>query len=697
VSRSLQIENGLRSIDPGAEVVGVDAESPAEQGRLQTGDVITHAGGKPVRNQEDLDTILREIGVSEQINLSILRQGERQDVDIPIIGLPRGYLGFEVVPLSERESLRQSLPGELAALDSLPVVSWVQHDMPKLNEAKLDSGSVIIELGRQNLRSVADFKELADSIRIGDVVVLRFYSQGKYRHARFLAQAPPKPWSGLRLEEMSPMLVEAESLSVAGGEATGLFVRKVESESPAERAGIRPRDRILNVGGSEVSSTDQFNQYYSEISNGRSASLLVAHDTSQTDTLPLERWSKLEYIREEPVSTTRLMWLSTQVAGRLDVGWVPVLPFPYWTKVTGPRFYGFAGISLRHKSRQSGRVEPEHGRVVLPESRVLWSYDYGLDDKHWHHSCLLEPGLILLPTVGYSDGPMPFYHEQISNGIETFFLALAAGEDRLSYVKARGWTATWTLTRRQWEGHRFVLELSFLRHDAIPNPNMSRPSWISGRKRFTPNPVEGVSEGRFNTGTLRYAYSNANWRQWTRALVDAEVRVAGGPLRGDYQFVRCEANGSGSLRLARRLYLDTRLRVGLAGGALPLQEEFYVGGPGTLPGRKDREFSGNRTILVHTQVSCVPLGKPEKSSQLRVFVGLDAGNAWQSIEQTGIPVLRSDISIGIGYFGLDNAFLSPFGLAIYWATPTDKGYGQWRFHLNVLGAVPRWTRGERYQ
>ena len=172
------------------------------------------------------------------------------------------------------------------------------------------------------------------------------------------------------------------------------------------------------------------------------------------------------------------------------------------------------------------------------------------------------------------------------------------------------------------------MNLDFVRETAVPT--VSQPSWISGRQEFSPNPVDDVAQGRFHRATLSYQYSNTRWRSWTRTLLDAEARIAGGALGGDYEYVRWELNGVRSQRIFRRIYLDSRLRAGLATGALPLQEEFYAGGPGTMPGFADREFSGNRTLLLNVSLSVVPFMAPEKSWQFRMFSGIDAGNAWRS-------------------------------------------------------------------
>lgn len=694
VSRGQQIDNDLRSVDPGVQVIGVDHLSPAEQARLRKGDIILYADDKPVCSQGDLDAILLRLGVPAQIKLTILHEGERSEIALPIMPRPRGYLGFEVVPLCERDSIRATLPAELAVLDSLPVVSWVLSDAAVFGGELPDTGSVITEIGAQaagsrkvrmyglltvisppgirQVRSISDLSACSDSILIGDVVAIRFYSQGKYRTACFTAQAPPKPWYGLRLEEMSPALIEAESLSVSDGEELGLFVRKVEPGSPGERGGFKPRDLILGFDGDSLESIDQFETYYSTLHPDQNAGLLVRHPGNQIDTLLLQRSVQFDYVHTQESFPGYLVREKIGSTSYIRFRFSSPSLLPYWTKVTGPILKGGTQAYFGSGSRRAD---------------IYWKWSYGFDSERWQHDVNLSFREAWLPTIRYADAPTRFYREQVSNGVETWFLAFFAGEDRLNYVWQTGWHCHWKLARRCSPAHAVFMNLDFVRETALPT--VSRTSWISGRKAFTPNPVDGVAQGRFHRATLTYQYSNARWRTWTRTLLDAEVRTAGGALGGDHEYVRWELNGARSQRIFRRIYIDSRLRAGLATGALPLQEEFYAGGPGTLPGYEDREFSGNRTLLLNAQLSYVPFWAPEKHTQCRVFSGVDVGNAWRSDQHAGIPRLRSDVVIGIGFFGLGNNFLFPQGISVSWATPIDTHTGDWRTLVSIFGAFER--------
>jgi hemolysin activation/secretion protein len=233
------------------------------------------------------------------------------------------------------------------------------------------------------------------------------------------------------------------------------------------------------------------------------------------------------------------------------------------------------------------------------------------------------------------------------------------------------------------------LALDRIRESPLANVTTSS---LFGTRHFTPNPSRGVASGWRNSATFRYSFTNIRSRTWSHTLLEVEARAAGGRLGGDLDFVRWEANVAGSFRLAPRLYLDTRVRGGLATGRLPLQEQFYAGSVGTLPGYEDYRFLGDRTLLGRTRVSVVPFGAPEEDGQFRVFTGLDAGDAWLSDRTSGIPHLRTDMVVGAGLFSTHvgrDAVLFPPGMSIAWARPLDRGFGAWRFQFDFFSGATR--------
>ncbi len=652
-----------------------------------------------IRSPEDLDAELAMFEPGQKIRLLLRRGEEQRELALQVAEVPGGYLGFAVRPLSELESLDVGLPPDLTSGGDPAVVSWVQQDTPLSRVRGFGENAVIIALNGEPVRWVEDFRRKADEVRLGDEILIRYYREGRYRDLSIVAQAPPRWWSGLRLEELSPLLIDTESLSPAEVEEGGLFVRRVEADSPGEKAGLRRGDRIVALDGAAVSRLDEFEQKYAALAHGVSVPLGVRRSGGSRETLILQRGAQLGATRERPETVTPFsfaltprrsrggrLWVAPLDGPTMRIGQVPfLLPIPLiWTKVTGPVFTGRTSFHWASGEYAAGSVvaSPRAGSIAT----VSWDYSYGTSDARWYHSANLDLRAPGLPSVSYVDRPRPFHREQISNLPETWFLSAFFGEDLLRYVDIQGWAVTWEAMDRPSPGHDVALGFEFYREEPVEN---SSTKSLFGRRAFSQNPFDEIDAGRSHTATLTYSFDRICWRSWTRNLVTAEVRVAGGVLGGDQEFVRWEGNATRAVRLLRRLYADARLRAGAATGSLPFQEEFAAGGKGTLPGYRDHEFSGDRTVLLQSRVSWVPFAQPEQPVQYRLFVGLDAGNAWRVDDVPSIPRLRTSFAFGHGVY-IPARFWIPFpvGISTSWAVPLDDDRG-WRFHLDVLGGAPR--------
>lgn len=734
VSDDQVIGLGLSDTELGRVVTSVDPGSPADSAHVRVGDLILRVDGRAMRSPRDLDATLRRHAPGTQLQLVIRRGEETLETPIAVGELPPGDLGFRVGPILDRDPSFAQLPHGFTEADSLPVADWVGKGNPSFKRGGLEVGVLITSLNGREVHSAAEFRAAARSVRVGDDLVVRFRSHGHLRQLRYLAQATPLPWSKLRLEEITPTLVESESLSTVEGETAGLFVRRVEPGSAAEKVGLRARDRILAIAAEPPTagldsaaaqrliaqadsaamqpqtSVEQFDSLYAATPWPYVSRLRLARRDTVLQVVRLERDWRATH-RERPAASNGSPWgfEVSPSSRRPDVvgvnlfspspsnWWIkidnsPLIPVPLpvaWTKVTGVCFGGLTGVKW-DATRHSGRsvIQPGTETWDAPTLRTEWRWDYGVGDKRWHHRVDLVGRGPWGPHVTYLDHSQPFYHEEISNPGTAAFLSAFGGRDELRYTQARGWGVGWDVPLPRLPGHR--VQLTFARIHESPLANVPFSS-LFGRRRFTPNPIQDVTSGLRNSATLRYCFSSTRMRTWSQTFLEAEVRAAGGALGGDLDFVRWEVNAAPSIRLARRLYLDNRLRAGLATGRLPLQEGFYAGGLGTLPGYADFQFTGDRTLLGRTRLSVVPFGPPEEKDHFRVFAGLDAGNAWQSDRTSGVPRLRTDLAVGIGLFGTHEvgAVFYPLGISVAWVWPLDRGFGGWRFQFDFLSGANR--------
>jgi S1-C subfamily serine protease len=78
------------SVDEGAGVESVNADSAAEKAGIRGGDVIVEIEGEPVKTVEDLFAQLRRYRPGEQVTVTIVRDSDRRDVEVTLDERPPG-------------------------------------------------------------------------------------------------------------------------------------------------------------------------------------------------------------------------------------------------------------------------------------------------------------------------------------------------------------------------------------------------------------------------------------------------------------------------------------------------------------------------------------------------------------------------------------------------------------------------------
>ncbi|WP_162301606.1 S1C family serine protease [Nesterenkonia muleiensis] len=71
----------------GGLVVGVAEGSPAEEAGIQTGDIIEAVEGRPIDDATNLTAIIREYRQGETITLTVVRDGERTEIDVTLTSM----------------------------------------------------------------------------------------------------------------------------------------------------------------------------------------------------------------------------------------------------------------------------------------------------------------------------------------------------------------------------------------------------------------------------------------------------------------------------------------------------------------------------------------------------------------------------------------------------------------------------------
>jgi len=198
VDPDLQRSLGLNS-SSGALVQDVTAGSPGARAGLRPYDLIVAVDGKQVvRNDELIQLVAaREPGTSA--TLQVVRDGRAMNVPVKLAERPARdpepvQLDEGARPTSRTGSLLGMLVREIdvefAARFNLPkgmhgvVVSRVDPMGPAY-DADIDRGNILLEINRQPVQSIDDFRRLTANARSGEVMALYLYKpEGPRRELR---------------------------------------------------------------------------------------------------------------------------------------------------------------------------------------------------------------------------------------------------------------------------------------------------------------------------------------------------------------------------------------------------------------------------------------------------------------------------------------------------------------------------------
>ena len=193
VNRDLAESFGL-SRPRGALVAEVMPDSPAQQAGLEAGDIVLSYEGEPIERSSDLPPMVGRTPIGEEAELTILRQGKKQTIDVEIGRLPEdeaasgeqsepaqssaGPLGLRVEPLPDQLASRLDVKGGV-------LVTEVGRG-PAF-EAGIRRNDVITELNRQPVTSIEEFREVVDNLPEDKAVSVRIVREGR---ATYLVMRP---------------------------------------------------------------------------------------------------------------------------------------------------------------------------------------------------------------------------------------------------------------------------------------------------------------------------------------------------------------------------------------------------------------------------------------------------------------------------------------------------------------------------
>jgi len=177
---------GIQKIDPslatqldlpnydGALVTDVQPDSPAAKAGFQPQDVVVEFGGTKIRTPSQLSTVVSRTAIGSKQPVTVLRNGKKVELAVSVKEMPANYGERSVRPAdskAEGEDTKQydklglevgPLTGDVARQLGLKetggVVVTSVEDGSAADRVGLSAGDVITQVGRKNVKSVAEFE-----------------------------------------------------------------------------------------------------------------------------------------------------------------------------------------------------------------------------------------------------------------------------------------------------------------------------------------------------------------------------------------------------------------------------------------------------------------------------------------------------------------------------------------------------------
>src|SRR5688572_30784439 len=189
VDQDLQRSLGLGSSN-GALVQDVTAGSPGARAGIRIYDVIVAVDGRAVSGNDELIQLIAARRPGTTASLQVVRDGRSMNVPVKLAERPlrdrrpaqrqgeqlqpssqRGLpLGLSVRDIDREFADRSNWPAAAGGV----VVSRVEPMSPAF-DAEIERGHVVLEVNRQPVRSVEDFRRLTSGARSGDVLTLYLF------------------------------------------------------------------------------------------------------------------------------------------------------------------------------------------------------------------------------------------------------------------------------------------------------------------------------------------------------------------------------------------------------------------------------------------------------------------------------------------------------------------------------------------
>ena len=187
----------------------------------------------------------------------------------------RGWLGVVIQPITPELKEKLKLKDEKGAL-----VADVTPDGPA-EKAGMRRGDVILSFDGKDIEEQKDLPYVVSSTPVGKTVTILILRNGEEKSLKVkigelkeetaMAMSQAGPDLGFTVDELTPEKARYYGLS----DTSGIMITGVVNNSPAEEAGLRQGDIILEIDQEQIKDLDQFNEKIGAYEEGDTILFLV--------------------------------------------------------------------------------------------------------------------------------------------------------------------------------------------------------------------------------------------------------------------------------------------------------------------------------------------------------------------------------------------------------------------------------------
>ncbi len=181
LTSDLRSATGVSKDQEGVFVERVDPNTPASEGGLEAGDVITEFDGKTINDVQKFRMAVADVPPGKNVRARVIRDGKTKNLEFVLgdraqlatfLGQEKeapapstNWLGIDVGEINESMARALRLDGTYGV-----IINEIEKESPA--KQKLRAGDVIIEIDRKPVDDVRAFKEIAASLRNSNKAVL---------------------------------------------------------------------------------------------------------------------------------------------------------------------------------------------------------------------------------------------------------------------------------------------------------------------------------------------------------------------------------------------------------------------------------------------------------------------------------------------------------------------------------------------